>query len=57
MGLNSMMFMIEVIVKGVVSLDYIILRGVPNFFVFPIYIHEVGRILETPLKIRQSIYD
>lgn len=49
------MFMNEFIVKGGVALDHIILRGVSEgVFDLPIYIHEGGTILETPLKIMRS---
>lgn len=48
------MFISEVIAKSCVVWDFIILKGVPNIFVLPIYIHEQGRILETPLNIMQS---
>lgn len=37
-------FIIEVIVKGDVTLDY-------NIFVLPIYIHKGVRMIETPLNI------
>ena len=37
-------FIIEVVVKGDVTLDY-------NIFVLPIYIHQGVRMLETPLNI------
>lgn len=48
------MFISEVIAKSCVVWDFIILKGVPNIFVLPIYIHEQGRILESPLNIMQS---
>ncbi len=51
------MFAIEVVVKGGVVLDYIILRGCFHFFVSPFYIHEGDRILETlyPIKCPLSV--
>ena len=44
-------FIIEVIVKGGIVLDYVILKEVSNLFTIfdlPMYIHRRGRIIETP---------
>ncbi len=47
-------FITEVTVKGGVVLDCSVLKGVSLFFVPIMYVHEGGRILETPLNIMQS---